>query len=924
MHVFFLGLFFSWAVCSSAPNDRDDHRQQFYIEDESIVDQKALKTDSINLTTSEGPVKFFIHFKEEDLTFVKKAIEVLKADTRKVTGYFRHAPKKAIHIFLRNDKTLANGSARVFPRNIIVLYTSPPTGRHYLVNRDDWIRGLIIHELTHIVHMDMTAGVLKGIETVFGTIGKLGGLVPIWFIEGLATWAETKFSEGGRGRNPLLHYEVDQKILTGGPCQSIDCLDDPGIYPHRSTPYWFGWRFLTFLENKREGTLRCFVEVNAGNLPFSLDSTFAECTGKNTEENFQYFLSSLKEQYATRQERPQKTFEKIRLPFRGNGVEFQKGILTKKDLIYYISDDQKRNFINIYDLKLDKHRSFRIKENIFSLLSEHEDDLFFSVLSYRPSMNPRYLKSLRGETVADVDLPRGFDYFFKTRKGRFYFFYEKNRWFFYQMGREFPLKIFEELEDIQSPYLREGKIVFKSVLLQGKSHHSLKEIDLDTYEVRKIISFEQPFTVKGKCDGLLFIGDDEGDFVYNFETLLKIEGERPVALVVQGESSSLWFFEDDPLHVYKSDTNCKEVLSSFSVKNITPSSVSSISSNQESVDGQSYSGLRYLAPTYWFLFFNSGEKESGLDAHTRLSDPLNIHSISLRTNYFTSSRKFGGEVSYQRDWEHFLSFVSYENSRIKQSYTNTSNGTLKRYYSKIEKLYIEFLKIFYLGGWNFTVGAGPEREIIKSDFFPKDRNINYKVRFGLGRRPFLYDSFFQTFSLQTQIFKNENLRGRSYFGGTGRTALSLRPMLNWHFSLEGNYSWLTKKDFYNKTWTGGGVSNSIHKMYSIMNGDAWGNRILTARGTLRWDALHIYRGFNFFPIKLNEIDFYGGMEYLEADRIFNRIILHNKTVNAAFVGVSFQTIFFYRAPLDIDLVYSRLKNEKHIDGNFIFQSAFPF
>ena len=904
MHNFFFSLLFCWSVTSLASF------QQFLLEDESIVDQKNLKTHLLNLTTPEGVVKFYIHFKEKELTFVKKALGVLKSDTKKITGYFRHAPEKDIHIFLRDDKTLANGSARVFPRNIIVLYTSPPTGAHYLVNRDDWIRGIIIHELTHIVHMDMTEGILEGIETFFGTIGKLGGVVPLWFSEGLATWAETAFSAGGRGRNPLLRYEVHQKILSGNFCHSIDCLDNPGVYPYGSTAYWFGWRFLTFLENKREGTLRCFVKSNARKLPFFLNSVFRQCTGRNIQENFQYFLTSLKEKYVGQKEKHRNLFEKISLPFKGDGVVFQKGIRTKKGLFYYVSDDQKRHFMNVYDPKSEEHYSFRIKENIFSLLSTHEDDLFFSTFRQRPDMNPRYLKSLRKGTITDIDLPRGFDYFFKTRKGRFYFSYENNRWSFYQVGREPPLKIFKELEDIQSPFLRGEKIIFKSVSLQGKSHHSLRELDLNTYEIRNIISFGNSFIIKGKCDDHLFIGNDEGDFVYNFQTFSKLEGVRPLARVVQGESSSLWFFQDDPLHAYKSRVDCKKTVSSFTVKNITLPFINNVSSNEESVDRKNYSGLKYLTPTYWFLFFNSNEKETEYDAHTRLSDPLNIHSLSLRANYFTTSRKFGGEIFYQRDWEKFLSLVGHK----------TSHST--RDFSKVERSYMEILKVFYWRGWTFSFGLGPNREIVKSKLSKEITNTNYNVKGGLSYQTFLHDSFIQTFLLQTKMFKNENSWGSSFFGGTWSSSLNLRPLLYWYLNLEGNYSRYAKEGFVNVI-RAGGVSDSVHGMYSIPKDDALGNSVVTARETLKWDALHVYRGLNFFPLKLNKIGLYSGMEHLKADRIsLNNRLLRDETVSATFIGVNFQTIFFYQVPVDIDVVYSRLE-DKYKDNRvvFVLQSA---
>ena len=106
----------------------------------------------------------------------------------------------------------------------------------------------MLHELVHIIHMDQTRGVLKGLRTIFGAVGKLGGITPRWFTEGVATWAETNFTIGGRLRNKVLAMELKYLILRDDFCNSIDCLDEPGEYPHGRNSYWMGAYFLKSLE----------------------------------------------------------------------------------------------------------------------------------------------------------------------------------------------------------------------------------------------------------------------------------------------------------------------------------------------------------------------------------------------------------------------------------------------------------------------------------------------------------------------------------------------------------------------------------------------------------------------------------------------------------------------------------------------------
>ena len=215
-------------------------------------------------------------------------MEILESDAKKGDKLFSICTTRAdIHIYIRNDRTLINGSAQIFPRNIIQLYPYPPTGVQYLVDRQDWIHNLVIHELVHIVHLDRAEGFNRVLTVLFGTFGKIFVMIsPRWFLEGVATWAETDLTQGGRGRNRLLNYEIDRILLGPDSCSSIDCLDDPGVYPYGSTSYWVGQKFLTFLENQREGTMRCMVSAMSGSLFRTLNYAFRICAGQDASSAF--------------------------------------------------------------------------------------------------------------------------------------------------------------------------------------------------------------------------------------------------------------------------------------------------------------------------------------------------------------------------------------------------------------------------------------------------------------------------------------------------------------------------------------------------------------------------------------------------------------------------------------------------------------
>ena len=909
---------------SLAQGDSAKQYRRLIINGHNIIDQSTLKTRSESITTDYGLVKLFFHFQKKDQIFLNKVVQVFKEDTKKIVEYFYYAPRESIHIFLKDGHTLANGSAAIFPRNLITLYLAPPTGQHYLVNRDDWIRGVIIHELTHVIQLDMTYGLTQNIRNFFGSIGKLwNNILPLWFIEGLAVWAETEFSLGGRGRRPLLNYEIHQKLLDDDFCQSIDCLDGPGQYPHRHSAYWLGWRFLHFLENKKEGTLRCLVQYHSrtllNSLLNSLETIFRECAGQSSKDLFASFINTLKDKYLDNKNfLPKNLFEKVKLPFKGDGIIFQRGLIAKEGLIHYVSDDDGQNFINTYDLQSGNHQYFQIKQNIYSLLSAYEDRLFFSSLRNNPIINPRYLQSFHQGKVSDLTMRRGFDYFFQTRQGQFYFSYKNNRWFFYQLGKDFPLKIFEELEDIQSPFVFNDKIIFKSVLLQQESRHTLKELSLKTYDVNKIKSFNGPFSLKGRCDNFLFMASEGKDFIYDFNTLSTIKKEYSIAFMIQEKSSSLWFFEDDPLHAFRSKATCDTIASALS----EGPSLQPIAFHHPSPpiiplqDDTSYQATKYLFYPTHLLYFFAGRSYA---ISTTLSDPLDIHSIgiSIRDN---TGLDFETEISYLRDWEYFDALIGYEKSRSKQEYEYIENKQRRFFSIKKEKIFTDISKIFYLGKWDILLGMGPSFEITRDEFKKetqqlKDKNvIQYNVRGIFYYRSHLQDSFFRNYSFGLNLFKRDpQSQAKDYFGGTGRFSLLLRPLVRWRLLLEKNYSryWGNSTSQFLIT----GPSDSTHTMYAINR--ALGNQVTTARGTLRWDAINIYRGYNLLPIKLNEIDLYGGLEYLKTNYISlsSDQVLHDDSINAFFLGLSFQTNILYRLPLDFDFVYSRLIDDNKYDSS---------
>jgi len=121
----------------------------------------------------------------------------------RVTGVFGSYPDK-VPCVLRGRRDDANGVTFSFPSRID-LYVKAPTDFGLGSRQSSYLRVLLTHELTHFVQQGMDTGALHRLSAVFGpdlaTVGL--DLLPGWAIEGPAVYEETRFTEGGRGRDPL-------------------------------------------------------------------------------------------------------------------------------------------------------------------------------------------------------------------------------------------------------------------------------------------------------------------------------------------------------------------------------------------------------------------------------------------------------------------------------------------------------------------------------------------------------------------------------------------------------------------------------------------------------------------------------------------------------------------------------------------------
>jgi len=193
---------------------------------------------------------FQVHYHQGTYLYAQRVARAAELSYRRLVPLLDHVPDGRTHIVVQDDTDFANGSASPVLYNLIHAYAPPPDARSTLADFDDNVYELISHEYTHILHLDTVLGLPEAVNDVFGKLWITNGGQPIWFIEGMATFAESEVSAAGRVRASEEDMVVRAEVLEGK-LPRIDTLSNlPLEWPRGFGQYTVGSRFLSYIGNE--------------------------------------------------------------------------------------------------------------------------------------------------------------------------------------------------------------------------------------------------------------------------------------------------------------------------------------------------------------------------------------------------------------------------------------------------------------------------------------------------------------------------------------------------------------------------------------------------------------------------------------------------------------------------------------------------
>lgn len=122
--------------------------------------------------------------------------------------------RRDIRVVVHSRHAYSNGLVTWAPRRLEAY--SFNTGADDCV---PWVRHLLTHEYRHVLQSQSSiTGFSRFLYGLFGEQSTglvLGLFVPRWYLEGDAVWAETRYTDGGRGRNPDFVQQMRALCLSG-------------------------------------------------------------------------------------------------------------------------------------------------------------------------------------------------------------------------------------------------------------------------------------------------------------------------------------------------------------------------------------------------------------------------------------------------------------------------------------------------------------------------------------------------------------------------------------------------------------------------------------------------------------------------------------------------------------------------------------
>ena len=684
---------------------------------------------------------------------------------QEVLSVFKEPSRKPT-ILLVDNTDVANGSARVAPHPVIVLFTVQPDNYSSIGEFDNYVHELLVHEYTHILNMEPVHGWMSPLYWIFGSIAHPNMILPRWYTEGLAVYTESKISKTG-GRLNSQYLEGLARALTlekkWNDYPLSDLNDSHPDWLGGSRAYLFGgilWDSIT--KEKGDEMIYKFNQSYSRRVPFFLDGVIDTHLGVNYQEQlaqaYKIWESRAQNQIDLVEKSPHMPGEKISAD--GDGMFILPRISSDGLWMAHIKHDL--DGAGHIELTL-RHPKLGFRGFVYEKLDTWKFynsyyDLYFYDL--RSKKSKRLTKGMRAHGACFSSL--GKTLYFLSHDGPSKKVVAMD-WLSHKTKKLYQSKVGDDLRHLSCG---DNQTLYFIEHLAGAEPKIVK-IDLST-DTKSDVFTDYPVQFATHTHrGLLFSSPQSG-----IDNLYLLQNGKPTAVtntltrVLQGELDPL----DDGLYYSQLTADGPKI---FYLKGAqweslpdTPPQVPTIvnytTDNKASADerkpsqastskhkAKGFSPWRYLYPNHWIPFLYVVDGGTIYQAMTSAGDPLGINTVSLVAQWDTLTKKAGGSASYINS--SFPVSMGVAVSDIYNYYYPTDSALHYSNASALLGYRLSFLdNTRVLFRWNYSqldfgsrlfIRQGPQLQFSYADTQAKPRDISFSSgwNFQLGHRHYLAD-----------------------------------------------------------------------------------------------------------------------------------------------------------------------------------------
>ncbi len=272
---------------------------------------------------------------------------------RRIIVYLGYVPKGKVEVVVNDIFDDANAMATPVGYNQIHIRATSPPDLTTLEDYDDWMLGLMVHEYTHILHLDNWGGVYLVLNHVLGRQFFPNAAQPLWVMEGYAVHSESTRTGGGRLNSATWNMYMRMAAIENN-FLPLDTMSSGTItWPHGTAFYLYGSFFINWTAERYGEDFLWKYSKDYGDdlLPFGINRDIKKITGKTWIELYGEWRSEMKEKYFRQQDEVESVGlrEGIQVTFTGENDRSPRFSPNGKQIAYYTDDGHDRSGIYFLD-----------------------------------------------------------------------------------------------------------------------------------------------------------------------------------------------------------------------------------------------------------------------------------------------------------------------------------------------------------------------------------------------------------------------------------------------------------------------------------------------------------------------------------------------------------------------------------------------